>query len=153
MIEAARRLFRGRGRSVSESELPAKAVTVIDNYEANLNIASALSQVYRFKLYAFWQPMLLYGHKPLVPFEKQIAALDATGGQRVATASFMSAYHEAEQRATTAGFVFLAGAFDATAEPVYIDEVHLGPRGNELLADTIAKYVHDHLAGIEFRSH
>ena len=36
-------------------------------------------------------------------------------------------------------------------EALYLDEVHLGPHGNELVANAIAKYVEDHPAGMEFR--
>ena len=60
-------------------------------------------------------------------------------------------YQEAERRAPEAGFVSMAGVFDSVSEPVYVDEVHLGPRGNELVADAIAKYLGEHPAGMEFR--
>jgi hypothetical protein len=54
-------------------------------------------------------------------------------------------YEEAERRAAEGGdFVFLGEFFDSIAEPVYIDEAHLGPRGNELVAQFIAKYVETH---------
>jgi len=54
-------------------------------------------------------------------------------------------YREAERRAAQEGnFVFLGGVFDSTKEPVYIDQGHLGPRGNEVVAQSIANYVRDH---------
>lgn len=151
VFDAGRRLFSRQRGSLSDEHLRAKAITVVDNYEANLNIASALAHAYNFKLYAFWQPMLLYGHKPLVSFEQRIAQLDATGGVRVDGRAFVTAYQEAERRAPEAGFVSMAGVFDSVSEPVYVDEVHLGPRGNELVADAIAKYLGEHPAGMEFR--
>jgi len=151
VVDAVRQLFRQRGRSFSAEDLREKAVTVLDNYEANLNIVEALSDAYTFRFYAFWQPMLLYSHKPLVSFEKQITQFDATSGVRVAAQPFVAVYQEAERRAPTGGFVDMASVFDSVTEPVYIDEVHLGPRGNELVADAVAKYVQDHPAGMASR--
>jgi lysophospholipase L1-like esterase len=68
VVDAARQLFRRRGEPLNAEELRAKAVAVVDNYEANQNIAGALGQAYHFRFYGFWQPMLFYGHKPLVSF-------------------------------------------------------------------------------------
>jgi hypothetical protein len=54
-------------------------------------------------------------------------------------------YREAERHAVSNGnFVFLGGLFDSTREPIYVDEAHLGPRGNELAAQAIAGYIQDH---------
>jgi lysophospholipase L1-like esterase len=117
---------------------------VLDNYEANLRIARALSNAYQFKLYCFWQPILLYGQKPLVPFEQHMAEVDASG-MSAATAWFpvmRAVYQEAEHRAAIDGnFIFLGNMFDSTKDPIYVDEVHLGPEGNELAAKAIAGYV------------
>jgi hypothetical protein len=62
----------------------------------------------------------------------------------------VAAYQEAERRAPTAAFVYLADVFDSVPEPIYSDEAHLGPHGNELAANAIAKYIEDHPAGTEF---
>ena len=144
VIDAARQLFRRRGESLSEEELRVKAAVVVDNYEANQRIARALGQVYNFRFYGFWQPMLFYGHKPLVSFERQITQLDATGKARFDPRPVIAAYQEAERRAPEASFVYLAHIFDSTPEGIYIDEAHLGPHGNELAANAIAKYIEDH---------
>jgi len=117
---------------------------VLDNYESNLRIARALSNAYQFKLYCFWQPSLIYGHKPLVPFEQHIAELD-TSRMSEDSARFpvmRSVYQVAERRATVDGnFIFLAHLFDSTKDPIYVDEGHLGPEGNELAARAIASYL------------
>ena len=122
-------------------------IVALDNYEANMQLARSLAESYKFKLYCFWQPTLIYGHKPLVPFEQQMAMRDASG---VTTESawfltMAAVYREAERRAAGGGTsVFLGGLFDSTPEPVYVDEAHLGPRGNELAAQAITDYVHNH---------
>lgn len=117
---------------------------VLDNYEANLRIARALSNAYQFKLYCFWQPILFYGHKPLVPFEQHIVEVD-TSGTSVASAwlpVMRAVYQEAERRATFDGnFIFLGNLFDSTKGPIYMDEMHVGPEGNEMAAKAIASHV------------
>jgi len=121
----------------------------VDKYEANMRLVRALGEAYKFKVYCFWQPILIYGHKPLVPFEQEMAVRDA-GGDSPESAWFLvmaAVYREAERRAAATGnFVFLGGLFDSTREPLYVDEAHLGPRGNEIVAEAIARYIQDHRA-------
>lgn len=53
-------------------------------------------------------------------------------------------YREAERHATDEGsFVFLGDLFDPTRE-LYVDEAHLGPRANELVAQAIASFARKH---------
>ena len=122
-------------------------VSTFNNYEGNLRLARALSEAYNFKLYCFWQPLLVYGHKPLVPFEQHMADQDVSGisADSAWFLTMIEVYREAEHHAAEDdSFVFLADLFDSTREPLYVDEAHLGPRGNELVAQAIANYVHDH---------
>lgn len=119
-------------------------VATLDNYEANIRLVRALGEAYKFKIYCFWQPMLVYGAKPLVPFEQQMATRDARG-DTYDSAWFLTdaaVFREAELHAAgDGGFVFLGHLFDSTREPLYVDEAHLGPRGNEMVAQAIANYV------------
>jgi len=132
---------RHSSRSVL-NELHTKAVATLDNYEANLRVAKALARAYNFRIYCFWQPSLYYGHKPLVPFEEQLPEIANRDPWALITTAV---YQEAENRAaTTGGFVFLAGLFDSVKEPIYIDQGHLGPRGNELAAQAVAQYIQAH---------
>jgi lysophospholipase L1-like esterase len=120
---------------------------ILNNYEANLRIVRALAAAYKFKLYCFWQPTLIYGHKPLVAFEQQMATRDESGTSAESAwfLTMAAVYGEAEQRSAASGaFVFLGNIFDSTGEPIYVDEAHLGPRGNELAAQAIASYIKGH---------
>jgi lysophospholipase L1-like esterase len=122
-------------------------ISAFGNYEANMHLARVLSDAYRFKLYCFWQPMLTYGHKPLVPFEQQMGARDSTGTS-ADSAWFLTmnaVYLEAERHASSDGYVFLGGLFDSTREPLYVDEAHLGPRGNEIVAQAMVARIRAHL--------
>ena len=143
-LAGAIRGFLPRGHSSRSvlDELHTKGVAALDNYEANLSVAKALGKAYNFRIYCFWQPSLYYGQKPLVPFEKQMPEIATKDTWSLITTAV---YQEAAARATAAGsFVFLGGLFDSVAEPIYIDEGHLGPRGNELAAQAVAKYIEDH---------
>jgi lysophospholipase L1-like esterase len=132
-------LFRRHSSRSVLDELHPKAVATVDNYEENLRIVKALAKAYDFQIYCFWQPSLYYGHKALVPFEQQLPVGDPWS--RIVTA----VYQEADTRASATGdFIFLGGIFDSVKEPLFIDQGHLGPRGNELAAQAVAKHIQDH---------
>jgi lysophospholipase L1-like esterase len=135
------RAVRGKSPSTTQvAERRTKAGAVLDNYEENLRLARALGAAYGFETYAFWQPSLYYGRKPLVPFEQnEISVSDRSP-------SIIASYQEAESRAAECRcFVFLGDLFDSVKEPLYLDVAHLGPRGNELAAQAIAKDIQDQL--------
>jgi lysophospholipase L1-like esterase len=123
-------------------ELHTKGVAALDNYEANLSVAKALGKAYNFRIYCFWQPSLFFGKKPLVPFERQLPEVATRDTWSLITTAV---YQEAETRAAAGGsFTFLGGIFDSVPDPIFIDEGHLGPRGNELAAQAVAKYIQSH---------
>jgi lysophospholipase L1-like esterase len=143
MREMVLRRASSRATSGGESDLAGKAAAVLDNYQANLQIAKALGRAYGFQVDCFWQPSLAYGRKALVPYEEQLAKLDANSPEGKAFPPMAAAYQEAERRAAKdGGFVFLGNLFDSVAEPLYLDRwMHVGPRGNEIQADALAKYL------------
>ena len=107
-------------------------------------MAKILGEAYGFQVFCFWQPALVYGHKPLHPFEMKIADNAAT---KSSFCTLAEVYRKAEeQSASSRSFVFLGGIFDTVKEPLYIDKwMHLDPDGNELVARSIAKYLKDRL--------
>jgi len=116
-----------------QRERAALAKATLDNYESNLHLVRVLARAYGFDVRFFWHPSLLYGKKPLTPLEK---SLRETGEFPKAV---QAVYEEAERRASSSGeFVFLGRIFDQASEPLYVDEFHLGPRGNEIVAESIA---------------
>jgi len=132
----------GSVAKLSDAELAAKARATLDNYEANLRLVEALAPAYGFKAYFFWQPQLGYGDKPTVRFEKELQDADSkeTGGQFLR--GTVAVYQEAERRSEAhATFVFLAHVFDRVSEPLYSDARHLAPRGNEIIARTLAQQI------------
>jgi len=125
-------------------ETESKAVTTLDNYERNLQFATILGNAYGFRVFCFWQPAFVYGHRSLFPFEATIA------GHQASKNSFnilAKVYQHAQRRsATDHVFVFLGDVFDSVKETVYIDKwMHLAPVGNELVARSVAGYVESSL--------
>jgi len=145
-----------RSASSSENAVNAnsKGIAVLDNYEANMRIARLLGQAYGFKVYCFWQPSLVHGSKPLVPYERELVNLDANSPEGAAFPAMEAAYSEAERRAASdGGFVFLGGLFDTVQQPLYLDRwMHVSPQGNELVAREIAGYIEERHLGIQPRN-
>jgi lysophospholipase L1-like esterase len=137
LLRGIRYNLRGRHLPLySQEEWISRARRTLDNYEFNLELARVLAKSYRFKVHFFWQPTSQYGTKPLDPFEK--AERDLWPERQ----AIQAVYQEAERRsAASKSFIFLGRIFDQVAEPLYIDQVHLGPQGNEIVAGAIARVV------------
>ena len=137
------RLDRGDLAGLPPSEISARAVAALDNYEANMNVAKMLGQAYKFKVFCFWQPSLAFGRKPLAPFEQQL--WDSSPNPSLATPQrvVMAVNEEAARRSTrNADFVLLGHVFDPVKEPIYIDNhMHIGPLGNQIVAGAMAKWI------------
>jgi lysophospholipase L1-like esterase len=127
---------------ISDGELAARAQASVENYQVNLRLVNILAGAYGFKTYFFWQPTLAYGAKPLVPFERELKeARSKELGGRVHR-GLKAVYQEAETRSAASGsFVFLGHVFDRVQELVYVDEFHLDPQGNQIIARAIAQTV------------
>ncbi len=128
--------------TISDAELAARAQATLQNYEANLKFVQLLANEYRFKAYFFWQPVLAYGDKPLVPFEQKLKEARTQELQGRVYRGLRAVYEQAERESVASHkFVFLGNAFEEVKDPIYVDEFHLDPRGNEIIAHTIAETV------------
>ena len=144
-----RRLEPTQTAGPRDADLPAQVRATLDNYEANIAMVRILGEKYGFKTLFFWQPTLLYGKKRLDPFEQaafdEIALKDVGGSPRAGSETFLAiraVYEEAERRSGASGdFVFLGHLFDQVREPIYIDWMHVGPLGNKLIAEELARRV------------
>jgi lysophospholipase L1-like esterase len=132
----------GDGATPSDGELAGRAQATLQNYEANLKLVQLLANEYGFKTYFFWQPVLAYGNKPLVPFEQKLKEARSQELNGRVRRGLQAVYEEAErQSAASHKFDFLGKIFDEEKDPIYVDEFHLDPRGNEIIAHAIAKTV------------
>lgn len=143
IMNGLRRRYQRHGvEPPSEQGRISRARATLDNYDANLRLVELLVKQYGFHAHFFWQPCLVYGAKPLAPFER---ALHDMGTDHRA---IQAVYEEAERRSASSGrFIFLGDVFGQTREPVYIDWVHLAPRGNELVAAAIGATLQPALRG------
>jgi lysophospholipase L1-like esterase len=133
-----------RGRKglprVPDAQLPDRARQTLDNYVQNLKIFRTLGQAYGFKVCAFWQPSMIYGHKPLVPYERDFLDLSTT--KAYPFAALAPVYREAALRSQREKqFTFLGDIFDDNPQPIYLDWVHLNPAGNEIVARALAHQI------------
>lgn len=122
----------------SGGALAVKVRQTLDNYEANISLVQALGRTYGFSAYFFWQPIIYVGRSNPSAFERMLIEHPALNDPDENRAIEM-VYREAERRAgTSAEFVFLGRIFDRVDGPIYVDGVHLGPRGNEIMAGAMA---------------
>jgi hypothetical protein len=129
---------KGEAVALKGDALGLKAKSVLDNYEADIRLVQALAKIHGFEAHFIWQPVMAYGAKKLVPFEQawvEHPVFDLPGLREATRA----VYEEAERRAARAkSFHFLGRIFDGVEAPIYVDQCHLGPKGDELVADAIA---------------
>ena len=123
-----------------------EADEVLNRYESNLSVVRMYAREFGFRTYFFWQPLLLYsvpkgtGQSPYVQailhpslFENPIDRRYYLGVTRT--------FQEAERRAKKGEFQFLGHALDDANGLVYIDNTHIGPNGNQIIAEAMAKAI------------
>jgi hypothetical protein len=92
-------------------------------------------------VFFFWQPSLASGNKPLTPLEQQFQS-DSSGSAQPNSLAILKAVNEEAARRSFPGgdFICLGEVFNSVQVPIYIDNLmHLGPRGNQIVAHAIAK--------------
>ena len=100
-------------------------------YLANAALIDALAAHFGFRAYSVLQPWIRVGSKPLSAPERQIVP---AGSSPVC----LAAYQRLAAAAPRARLVNLAGAFDAETATVYLDEMHVTPDGNAIVASRLA---------------
>jgi lysophospholipase L1-like esterase len=134
------RFRNGDSPAALPAEVEERAAAALDNYEANMRIVRSLGLAYNFEVFCFWQPSLATGGKPLTPFEQELQK-DGNSLQILRAVNEVAARRALQ----TGSFVFLGQIFDSVKEPLYIDHLmHVGPRGNQIVAKAIAKRMESH---------
>lgn len=121
-----------RARLTSE-ELNSMAETTYGNYLKNIRLAGLLANEYGFRCVFFWQPTLFAGHKPLTSDETRLRKSelkDHPGSDAVVQATY-----DLFENYRNADFFDLANVFDKDPDARFIDFSHLGPAGNQIIAD------------------
>ena len=112
----------------------ALAASIVQTYQENYNLVDGLAQKYGFAFRFFWPPYISTSQKPLVAEEQALAdavdpALDSL---------YHSVYRMIEAAAPRYSRLSdLTGIFDDYPGLLWIDEMHVTPLGNQMLASKI----------------
>ncbi|HXO04728.1 MAG TPA: SGNH/GDSL hydrolase family protein [Candidatus Sulfotelmatobacter sp.] len=118
---------------LSPEELTSMAETTYNNYLKNVRLANLFAKDYGFHCVFFWQPTLLDRHKPLTADETRLRQSELNehpGGDAVIQATY-----NLFENYRNDNFFDLANTFDKDSEARFIDFSHLGPAGNQIIAD------------------
>jgi hypothetical protein len=120
--------------------------SVVQNYLGNYEIVSALAQKYGFNYFFFWQPVVSVGEKPLTGEEqtvKRLLELQPGLGKL-----YDAVYRTMELESSKyENLYYLGHIFDNYDSPIWIDEWHVTPVGNQLLAQKMLDVVTAHNQG------
>ncbi|HKQ75619.1 MAG TPA: hypothetical protein VJ810_18115 [Blastocatellia bacterium] len=124
------------------SDKAALALAVVETYLNNIQLAHALSKFYGFECLFYWQP-IIDQKQPLTEYERKVLEFDPNH------TSIKDLYGEtyAFLQSRSAGLKGkinlhdLGQIFNGVREPIFIDYVHLGERGNTLVARKIVEDV------------
>ena len=137
-------LFQTRGlnnwEKVISPNIETNTVSVLDLYEAHIRQVKALGKEYNFESYFFWQPNIFNGKREIFDYEKKIIKQYSP----IFIKTYNNLYLQSKQRFSNKqqyNIFFLGDIFNKVNEPIYIDYCHLGPRGNELIANEIYRYI------------
>jgi lysophospholipase L1-like esterase len=112
--------------------------SVVNTYLGNYDIVDGLSRKYGFDFRFIWPPYIGIGNKPLLPEEQTLA--------REVDPALDSIYKSVHQSVVASiprypKLVDIAGVFDSRSDLIWIDDMHVTPDGNQILAAEIAKLV------------
>jgi len=111
---------------------------VVRTYLDNYNVVDALAHKYGFKYAFFWPPYISAGKKHLTEEEE---ALKREVDRSLARL-YASVYHTMESRIPQyANLHSLSSIFDGHDSLIWIDDAHVTPVGNELIADAMFRAV------------
>ncbi len=129
-----------------------KAGHFLEHYQETLRLINNVCNSYGIDTIFIWQPILMYGNKRLNEFEESMVnnpALLSIGTFRTKDGIYQkkaleTTYHLVEKASFLEfpNFYNFSHVFDRSGdEPLYIDWVHLGPKGNSIVAQQINKII------------
>lgn len=114
------------------------ADSMVDTYLGNYKIVEALAREYGFKFLFFWQPQVSVGGKSLTSEELEMKR----GLDPDLIEFYGSVYRRVQQVAGKyENLYYIADAFDSSNFQIYIDQVHVTPVGNQLIAERIFRVI------------
>jgi lysophospholipase L1-like esterase len=135
------KLLTYRTMGVEETAL---AASVVQTYLANYGLVDGLAQKYDFEFRFFWPPYIAAGRKPLVAEEQALS--------RAVDPALDSLYQSVHRLIEAAAPRYprlsdLTGIFDDYSGLLWIDDMHVTPLGNQMLASKIASVLR--VSGLE----
>ena len=114
--------------------------SVVETYLRNYEIMAALVREYGFTLLFFWQPVIAVGDKSLTGEEQEMEhQMDPA-----LIELFVSVYGRVRQVAEKfENLYYMADIFDGYKPLVWIDETHVIPEGNQLIAQKMLQAIRD----------
>ena len=119
------------------------ADSVAQTYLSNYKIVEALAQEYGFKYYFFWQPVISIGEKSLTKEEQNMRfRMDPA-----LVSLFDAVYRDIELAALEyENLYYVAHVLDEQDSLIWIDEYHVTPVGNQLIASEMLDVIKNQLA-------
>jgi len=113
------------------------AESIAKCYSENYHIVGAFAQQYGFKYAFFWQPLLYIGEKSLTSEELDMKS-NSTAMEDIAVELYAASYRRIEESAREEkNMYYIANVFDEQVAQIWIDEMHVNPGGNQLVAQRI----------------
>ena len=105
--------------------------SIIQTYLSNYKIVDGLAQKYGFKSFFFWQPHITVGAKPLTTEECELKqSLDPALAKL-----YLLVYRKIELLVPEyKNLIYIATIYDYYKPLLWLDDAHVTPRGNELIA-------------------
>ena len=112
--------------------------SMVGTYLGNYKLVEALAQEYGFKFLFFWQPQVAVGTKSLTSEELEMKR----GLDPDLIEFYESVYRRIQQVAKKyENLYYIADTFDSSNFQIYIDQVHVTPVGNQLIAERIFRVI------------
>jgi lysophospholipase L1-like esterase len=114
--------------------------SVVQTYLSNYNIVGGIAQKYGFKFVFFWPPYIAVGKKPLTAEEVELKrAVDPALAKL-----YLLVYRSIEGLPQKQkNLIYLGQMFDNYEPLLWLDEVHVTPQGNELIAQRMLQVLKD----------
>jgi hypothetical protein len=121
---------------------------IVQNYLGNYELVSALAQKYGFNYLLFWQPVVSIGEKPLTREEQTMKRL--VESQPGLSKLYDVVYRSMElEPSRYKNLYYLGHIFDKYNSQIWIDEWHITPAGNQLVAQKMLDVVTARIKGVK----
>jgi len=120
---------------LSSTQAETEAESLVDNYRKNLEAVDTLARAYGFQAVYFWYPTSSIGKKPLTTQERDFIRREIQ--KAPVRFQLKQAVYEICSKMRRPNFFYLGNALDDRPTWFYLDNVHLTPDGNQIMAEKV----------------